>query len=59
MKIQVTNNDIKKGEKFTSQNLRSIRPGYGLHPKYYSETLGKIASTDIKKGTPLDFKFIS
>ena len=52
-------NDIKKGEKFTSQNLRSIRPGYGLHPKYYSETLGKIASTDIKKGTPLDFKFIS
>ena len=43
--------DLNKGEKFTSTNVRSIRPGYGLHPKYYSEILNKISSQEIKKGT--------
>ena len=46
--------DIKAGEVFTKENLRVIRPGDGLAPKYYGETLGKKAKSDIKKGTPLD-----
>ena len=41
--------DIKKGEKFTPENIRSIRPSNGLHPKYYEEVLGKTASCNIKK----------
>lgn len=45
--------DIKKGEKFTSQNVRSIRPSKGLHPKYYDEVLGKTAKRDLVFGTPL------
>ena len=50
--------DIKKGEILDEKNLRSIRPGYGLHPKYYNEMLGKSVRIDIKRGTPLDFKHI-
>lgn len=50
--------DIKQGETFTSDNIRSIRPGYGLHPRYYYEILGKIASQDLKVGTPLSFNFV-
>ena len=45
--------DIKKGEKFTSENIRSIRPSNGLHPKYYEEIIGKIANQDLCYGTPL------
>ena len=45
--------DIKKGEKFTSENIRSIRPGYGLHPRYYEEVLGKTATQDLKYCEPL------
>jgi pseudaminic acid synthase len=47
--------DIKKGEVFTEDNVRSIRPGYGLHPKYYYEVLGKRVKYNIPKGTPLSF----
>ena len=50
--------DIKQGEKFTKENLRSIRPGYGLHPKYYEDILGKIAKIDIEKGTPLKWELL-
>ncbi len=50
--------DIKAGEPFTEQNVRSIRPGFGMHTKHYEEVLGKTAATDIKKGTPLDWKYI-
>lgn len=50
--------DIKKGEKFTSENIRSIRPSNGLHPKHYEEVLGKVASCDLKFGTPLKFEYI-
>ena len=47
--------DIKTGEKFTEKNVKSIRPGFGLHPKYYDYIFGKTARRDIKKGEPLKF----
>jgi pseudaminic acid synthase len=47
--------DIKSGEVFTEQNVRSIRPGYGLHPRYYKDIIGKKSSKEIKKGTPVDW----
>jgi len=45
--------DVKKGELLNEKNVRSVRPGYGLHPKFYKEILGKQAKTDLLKGTPL------
>jgi pseudaminic acid synthase len=42
--------DIKKGEVFSEKNIRSVRPGYGLHPKYLHEVLGKKAQRDYKFG---------
>lgn len=45
--------DIKKGEKFTAEHIRSVRPAYGLHPRYYEKTIGKIAAKDLKFGTAL------
>lgn len=50
--------DIKKGEKLTKDNIRSIRPGYGLAPKYYETVLGQVALEDIKRGMPLSFDII-
>ena len=50
--------DIKAGETFTEENIRSIRPGYGLPPKYLKDVLGKKALIDLVKGTPLNFNFI-
>ena len=49
---------IKKGEVFSNQNLRSIRPGYGLAPKHYDEVMGKKASSDIEAGTALKWDLI-
>jgi len=51
--------DIKKGETFTEDNIRSIRPGYGLHPKYYNDIIGKKALKYLEKGNILDWKYIS
>ena len=51
--------NIKKGEKFTEKNIRSIRPGDGLAPKYIDKVLGKKATSDIEKGTPLSWGLIS
>jgi len=45
--------EVKAGERFTNRNIRSIRPCYGLHPRYLDEILGREASRDIKRGTPL------
>jgi len=50
--------DIKKGEKLTSQNLRSIRPGIGLHPKHYKNVLGKRVIQDLPLGTPLTLQHL-
>jgi len=50
--------DMKAGEIFTERNLRSIRPGFGLHTRYRPEILGKKARIDIKRGTPLNFIMI-
>ena len=42
--------DIKKGEKFSEENIRSVRPGYGMHPKHLKEVLGKVATKDYEFG---------
>ena len=42
--------DIKKGDVFTEENIRSVRPGYGMHPKYLNGILGEIADKDYKFG---------
>ncbi len=49
--------DTKKGELFTKKNLRIVRPGSGLPPKYYDLILGKRASKNLKKGTPFEWDF--
>ena len=51
--------DIKAGETFTEENVRSIRPGYGLHPKYLKELIGRVATKELEKGTPLHWDLIS
>lgn len=50
--------NIKKGERFTEQNVRSIRPGNGLPPKHLETILGKQAKADIRKGMPLAWELI-
>lgn len=48
--------DIKAGEKITKHNVRSIRPGFGLQPKYLEQVLGQTVKIDVFKGTPLSFE---
>lgn len=50
--------DIKKGEVFNEKNIKSVRPSYGLHPRYYNYILGKNSKKDLKKGTPLKLEYI-
>ena len=50
--------DIKAGEKLTPENVRSIRPGNGMHTRHYEEVLGMTAVNDIEKGTPLSWELI-
>ncbi|MFN9720162.1 MAG: pseudaminic acid synthase, partial [Planctomycetota bacterium] len=45
--------DVRKGETFTEDNVRSIRPGHGMHPRHLPDVLGRIARHDISRGTPL------
>lgn len=51
--------DIQIGEQFNMANIKSIRPGNGLHPKYFREILGKKATEKISRGTPLNFSHIN
>lgn len=51
--------EMKAGEKFSAENTRSIRPGFGLAPKYYHDILGKRASIDIVAGTALAYSLIA
>lgn len=50
--------DVKAGDIISEKNIRSIRPGYGLHPKYYYDILGKTFSENIERGTPLSNELI-
>ena len=50
--------DICKDEKFTPENIRSLRPNAGLHPKHYHTILNKRAAKNIKAGTPIDWELI-
>ncbi|HYX69143.1 MAG TPA: pseudaminic acid synthase [Terriglobales bacterium] len=51
--------DVKAGEKFSEQNVRSIRPGSGLHTRHLKEVLGRTAARDIPRGTPLSWELVS
>ena len=51
--------DIVAGEILSEDNIRSIRPGFGLHPKYYNEIIGKKALVDLKKGMALSIDHVS
>jgi pseudaminic acid synthase len=50
--------DMKAGEEFSHENVRSIRPGYGLHTKYIDEIIGQVASGNINKGIPLSWDLV-
>ena len=50
--------DMNKGEIYTNENIRSIRPGFGVNPKHLNEIIGKKARNNIKKGTPLTWNLI-
>ena len=51
--------DVQAGETFTLQNLRIVRPGRGLHPRFYEQLLGRRASGDISKGTPMSWDLLA
>lgn len=50
--------DMKKGDRFTSENVRVIRPSDGLAPKHYEQVLGKVAALDIERGEPLAWELV-
>ena len=50
--------DVKQGQAFTVENVRSIRPGHGLHTRHLSEVLGRHAARDIERGTPLSWDLV-
>ena len=50
--------DINKGDVFDSSNIKSVRPGYGLHPKYFDEIIGKRSTRDLKVGDALKWDYI-
>lgn len=51
--------DVAAGDAFTSQNVRSIRPGHGLHTRHLPEVLGRRASRDVARGTPLSWDLLA
>ena len=50
--------NIKKGDKLTKENIKRIRPGFGLEPKHYEKILSKVAKFDIVRGMPISFDLI-
>lgn len=50
--------DMKTGDVISKENVRSVRPGFGLHPKYLSEIIGKTVNQDLSKGTAFQLKYI-
>jgi len=50
--------EVKRGEPFTAENVRSIRPGYGLHTRHLPEILGRNATRDIERGTPVSWDLV-
>jgi len=50
--------DMKAGEVLTDENLRMIRPGLGLPPKFYAKSLGRAVKADVKRGTPLSWDLL-
>ena len=50
--------DVKSGEIVTQENVRSVRPGYGLHPKYYNKIMGKQFKCNVNRGEPFSLKMI-
>jgi pseudaminic acid synthase len=50
--------DVKAGERFTKENVRSIRPGMGLHPRYLEEVIGHHAACNLERGTPLSLAHV-
>jgi N-acetylneuraminate synthase len=51
--------DMKAGDVLTRENLRIVRPGYGLPPKYFDALLGKAVKKDIPKGTPVHWDIVN
>ena len=51
--------DVKQGEVFTAENIRSIRPGHGLHTRHLPEVLGRQAARDVERGTPLSWDLVN
>jgi len=51
--------DVMAGEEFTFENVRSIRPGYGLHTRHLEDVLGRKASGDLSAGTPLSWDLVA
>ena len=50
--------DVRRGDLFTEENVRSIRPAHGLHTRYFREILGRRAKSDIAAGTPLSWDLV-
>jgi len=50
--------DVHKGEMFTADNVRSIRPADGLHPRHLPDVVGQRAASDIERGTPMSWELV-
>jgi pseudaminic acid synthase len=50
--------NVSRGEAFTAENVRSIRPGQGLHTRHMTEVMGRRAARDIERGTPLSWELV-
>ena len=51
--------NVKEGDFFTENNIRSIRPGFGLHPKFLKDIIGKVAERDLEKGDSMKFEYFN